>query len=111
MNPEEIFPIFFGTWIVLGVIGGVIFFVGKDAKLKRKLWPPFVIGTSILFIFFVYLMGFGGEVMYIMVPAVILITFLNLRSTKFCDSCGKTVINQNIISKSEFCSKCGSKLK
>jgi hypothetical protein len=111
MNPEEIFPIFFGTWVVLGLVSFFIFFIGKNAELKRKLWPPFVIGAGVLFIFFVYLMGFDGKIMYMMVPAVILITILNLRATKFCDSCGKSIINQNLFVKPEFCSKCGSKLK
>ena len=111
MNPEEIFLIFFGTWVVLGLVSFLIFFVGKNAELKRKLWPPFVIGAGALFIFFVYMMSFGGEILLIMIPAVIVITFLNLRATKFCDSCGKTIINQNFFVKPEFCSKCGSKLK
>jgi len=111
MNPDEIFPIFFGTWVTLGIISFVIFFLGKDVQLKRKLWKPFVIGTGALFIGFAYLMGFGGEVFFIMVPAVILTTFLNIRATKFCDSCGKITINQNFLVKPEFCSKCGDKLK
>jgi len=110
MSADEIFPIFFGTWVVLGIVSFVIFFLGKDAQLKRKLWKPFVIGTGALFIGFVYLMGFGGEALYIMVPAVVLITFLNIRSTKFCDACGKTIINQNFLVKPDFCSKCGEKL-
>lgn len=111
MSPDEIFPIFFGTWVVLGIVSFVIFFVCKDARLKRRVWKPFVIGTGALFIGFVYLMGFGGEALYIMVPAVILISFLNIRSTKFCDSCGKTNINQNFLVKPEFCSRCGDKLQ
>lgn len=110
MSPDEIFPIFFGTWVVLGIISFAIFFIGKNAQLKRKLWPPFVIGTGVLFIGFICAMGFGGQALYIMVPAVVLITFLNLRSTKFCDSCGKTIINQNFLVRPEFCSKCGAKL-
>ncbi len=111
MNPDEIFPMFFGTWVVLGIISFIIFFVSKDAQLKRKLWKTFVIGTGALFIGFVYLMGFGDEAFYIMVPAVILISFLNIRVTKFCDACGKTIINQNFLGKPEFCSKCGEKLQ
>jgi len=61
MSPDEIFPIFFGTWVVLGIISFAIFFLGKNAQLKRKLWPPFVIGTGVLFIAFSYAMGFGGK--------------------------------------------------
>jgi len=81
MSPDEIFPIFFVTWVILGVISFVIFFLGNNAQLKRKLWPPFVVGTGVLFIGFTYAMGFGGKALYITVPAVILIIFLNLRLT------------------------------
>ena len=109
-NPDTVFPIFIGTWIVLGIISIAVFFLGKNAELKRKWWPPFVIGTAILFAVFVALMGFPLDTFYIMGPALILITFLNLRNTKFCNSCGKTIMNQNFFVKPEFCSKCGEKL-
>jgi len=110
MNPDKVFPIFMGTWIVLGIISFIIFFFGKDAVLKRKLWTPFVILASVLFIGFAMLMGFHGQEMFFMIPFVILITYLNIKCTKFCDSCGKTIINQNFFVKPEFCTKCGSKL-
>jgi len=111
MNSDEIFLIFFSAGVVLGIISLIIFFVGKDAQLKRKLWKPFVIGTGALFLGFVYLMGVSGEAFYIMASAVILISFLNIRTTKFCDACGKKIINKNSFVKPEFCSKCGEKLQ
>jgi hypothetical protein len=111
VTPEEIFPIFFGTWVVLGAISFAIFFLGKNATLKRKLWPPFVIGAGILFVVFGYFMGFRGSTLYFIVPAVAVISILNLRATRFCDDCGKTIINQNFLAKPEFCSKCGAKLQ
>ena len=109
-NPDKVFPIFFGTWVVLGIISFLLFFVSKNATLKRKLWPPFVIGIGILFAVFVYLMGFPIETFAIMGPAIILITFLNLRNMKFCDSCGKSIMSQNPFSRMEYCPKCGAKL-
>lgn len=111
MMPEEIFPIFVGVWVVLGIISALVFFVGKNVKLKRKLWPPFVIGTGVLFVAFSYAMMPSEQSLMLIVPAVALITFLNLRSTRFCDSCGRTVINQNFFVKPDFCSKCGYKLQ
>lgn len=110
MSQEVVFQIFFATWVVIGIVGFVIFYLGKDPKRKRKILPPFVVGTGALFIGFVYLMGFRGEVFYIAVPAVALISVINIRSTKFCDACGKTIINQNFLAKTEYCSKCGEKL-
>jgi len=109
-NPEVVFPIFFGTWVVLGIASIFMFFVNKNAAQKRKVWPPFVIGVGVLFAFFIYLMGFPVEVFAIFGPAIFIITILNLRTVVFCDSCGKTIMNQNPFSKPEYCQKCGSKL-
>ena len=109
-NGEQIFPVFFGVWVVLGVAAAAFFSLSKDASLKRKVWPPLTVGTGVLFLGFVWLMGFPVEVMYIAVPAVALIAFTNLRATRFCDSCGKTLMSQNPFSKPEFCSKCGATL-
>jgi hypothetical protein len=111
MEHDEIFSIFFGIWVVLGIISIAIFFIGKNVQLKRKLFAPFVIGVGVLFIAFIYATSSGGRILYIMVPAVALITFINLRSTNFCDSCGRTIISQDLFSKPEFCSKCGDKLR
>ncbi len=108
-NPDEVWPIFVGVWIVLGAASFVIFFLGEDAQLKRKLWPPFVIGSGILFLLFGYILGFRGEALYFMVPAVAVITGINLKSTKFCDSCGKTAFTQSLFSAPKFCAKCGAK--
>ena len=111
MSQDVIFQIFVGTWIILGIISYIIFFLGKNAQLKRKLWPLFIIGSSVLFIGFAYAMGFRGEGLYFIAPMAILISFLNIRSTKFCDECGNTITNKNFLSKIEFCPKCGAKLK
>jgi len=111
MNLDEVFPVFIGVWIVLGIISFSIFVLGRDAKLKRKLWMPFVIGVGILFVSFGYLTGIGEQLFLVMVPAVILITYLNIKSTKFCDNCGKMIFNQNIFQIHKFCSRCGEKLQ
>jgi ribosomal protein L37E len=41
------------------------------------------------------------------VPAVALLAFINIRNSKFCDSCGR----QNYGPPAKFCSKCGAPLK
>lgn len=110
---ERVFPIFMGVWIVLGIFSTAFFFLNNDAALKRKVHPPFVIGVSILFLGFVVLMGTPRNVFFycIFVPAIVLITFMNLRNTKFCNTCGKTLINQNPFVRPRFCSKCGASLE
>ena len=112
LPPERIFPIFFGVWIVLGIASAAFFFLNHNAALKRKVFPPFVIFIGVLFLAFVILMGFARDRFFfvVMVPFVALITFLNIRSTRFCDACGKTLVSQNPFSRRKFCSKCGADL-
>lgn len=110
-SPDRIFPIFFGVWVVLGLLSGAFFFLGRNASLKRKVFPPLAVAAAILFVGFVWAMGFPSHVLLVLIPVVVLITFLNLRSVKFCDDCGRTIINQIPFSPPQFCSKCGAKLR
>jgi hypothetical protein len=110
-SAEQVFPVFFGVWVVLGLFSTVFFFLNKNANLKRKVWPPFVIATGLLFLGFTWAMGFPAHVMYIAAPAVFVITLLNLRAMRFCSSCGATQMSQNPFSKPEHCSKCGAHLE
>jgi hypothetical protein len=83
---DQMFAIFFAVWVVLGIGSAAFFFFSKDASLKRKVWTPFAVGAGALFLGFVWLMGFPAEQMYVAVPVVALITFVNLRTVQFCDS-------------------------
>jgi hypothetical protein len=44
------------------------------------------------------------------VPFIGLITWLNIRMTRFCDGCGKILINQQWWTRMNFCPYCGRKL-
>ena len=79
-NPDQIFPVFFGVWVVLGLFSAGFFFLNKNAPLKRKVWPPFVVVAGVLFIGFAMAMGFPSQMLFVMVPVVALITYLNLRA-------------------------------
>jgi hypothetical protein len=102
---------FFAVWMTLGVVSFLFFQFNRNARLKRTLWPVFVITASALFIVFMSSMGFRGPAWYIFIPAIVLITILNLRNTRFCSTCGRTIHSQNILSPPRFCPKCGSELR
>ena len=104
----DFFIVFFVVWVLLAAFSAAFFYFNKDPVLKRKLHPPFVIGTGVLFAAFVLLMS-PSESPFVAIPIIALIVFLNLRSTQFCLSCGATVISQNLVVRSRFCSKCGAK--
>jgi len=105
-NAHDLFPVFFGVWVALGILS-LFFFLNKDAALKRKVWPAFTIATGILFIGFLWAMGASSPLFVI---AVVIITVLNLRAAKFCDACGKTLMMRNPLSPPQYCAKCGAKL-
>lgn len=111
MNPENIFQLFFGVWVILGIASFVVFVASKNARLKRRLWPYFIIITALLLIGFALLLGFPATMLLLMIPAVVLISYMNIRSVRFCDACGKTVFSQNPLKKPKYCSDCGAELK
>lgn len=94
----------------MGVASAAFFYLNKDAPLKRKLFPPFAIGAGVLFLVIVWA-DLGGNGIFFLVPFVGLITFLNIRMTKFCDTCGRTLTRQDPFSPPKFCSKCGASLE
>jgi hypothetical protein len=110
-TPNQIVPIFFGIWFALGLFPTFFIVFCKNASLKRKVWRLFTIATAVLFVGFVGVMTFPSHVVLVMGLVVALITFLNLRSVKFCDACGNTINGQNPFSPPQVCSKCGAKLE
>jgi len=110
LDPDQVVLTFFIFWAVLGIGGGSFFFFSKNVELKRKLHPVFVFSAGILFILFAYLLRLPVIAFVITIPAVIFITMVNLKVTKFCDECGKTNVSHNPFSIPKFCSKCGAAL-
>jgi hypothetical protein len=117
MLETGITALFIGTWIVLVIVGFVVFVLGRDTALKRKWFPRFIILVGMLFVIFsTSLAVLGSEtwvalgILLLTVPAVALISYLNIKMTKFCDQCGATLINSNWFSPMRFCSKCGAAL-
>jgi hypothetical protein len=124
MKPETVFPfngivtaIFFGTWIVLGIGGFLVFYLGRDAAFKRRWFPRFVMLAGLLFVFFSTTLlalsprSFGGPgALVLLVPGVCLISWLNIKFTKFCEQCGSILFDQNWFSPMRYCPKCGASL-
>ncbi len=112
-----VFACFLVTWIVLGIGGFLLFYAGKDIPFKRKWFPRFVALTGFLFIAFAT--GFrlpssqSLETLIFIVPATCLISYLNIKLTKFCDACGATIAPgnaRNLFAPAKFCPDCGAAL-
>ena len=113
MNAKEpVFFSFFVFWVVLGISAFLFFHLNRDARLKKKIYPWFVVGIGIIFASFsAWMSDWQPFVFLVMLPMVALITFLNIRMTKFCESCGRTVYRQPLLGPSKFCPHCGSSLE
>ncbi len=108
MNQDTICTIFISTWAVLGAIAFYLFYLNKNVEMKRRLWPLFNIFIGVLFVVFISLMGFPLQTLFIAIPGVALIVFLNIRSVKFCDNCGRITHGRTPFSTTKFCSHCGT---
>jgi membrane protease YdiL (CAAX protease family) len=108
--------VFVATWIVLAIVG----FLGSrrmSAAAKRWWMPRWMILIALLFVFFATSLTVLSSrswsslgILIVLLPVVILISYLNIKFTKFCDKCGSTLYNYNWFQPMRFCSKCGAEL-
>lgn len=109
-DPEKVYPVFAGTWAVLGVVSAVMFFIIKDGWLRQRLWYVTVLVIGVLFVFFVYLMDGLGHMLLVSFVGIGLVTTANLMGTRFCASCGKMNISYRLFCRPRKCCKCGAEL-
>ena len=109
--------LFVGTWIVLAIVGFFLFYHNKNAAFKRKCFPRYIVLVGVLFVFFTATLSVVSSgslwslgILVVIVPAIYLVSYMNLRLTKFCDKCGTTLTNMNGFTAMKFCSKCGAEL-
>jgi len=112
MKEESKVMIFLAAWVILGTSLFFWHIFNRNVSRKRRLHPWIVSAVCVLFtIFVIWISGFKTEVMVFFIPAVLLVCLLNIKLTKFCDSCGRTLFNNGLYWKMEFCPKCGTKLR
>ena len=94
-----------------------LFWINKDVRFKRKWFPRFVILVGVLFVAFSSTIMMlqqrslqSLKIQLVIIPVVILFSWLNMKTTKFCGSCGATIISNNPFSRTRFCPKCGAEL-
>lgn len=105
MRPELVFTIFIGVWVTLLVVVGLFYWRGSLAT-KRRFHPFVVIAAALIFLGFITLI-MPASTFVVIVPVVALMSFLNYKSTKFCDSCGATTVRVPG-TKPAPCRKCGA---
>src|SRR5712692_8386308 len=107
MNAHDRFAVFFAAWIVLAISGVLFYYVYDNVEVKRKAHPWLMCFLAALFVFFVLWISEQTAVLVLVIPAAGLITFLNIRNTKFCRKCGAVLYNHNWFTQMNYCSRCG----
>ena len=92
------------VWTSLLVLVSLFYWKGSLAN-KRRFHPFVVVGSALIFLAFVTVM-LPASTFVIIVPVVALVSFLNYKITKFCSSCGATIVQRPGLSKRP-CPKCG----
>jgi hypothetical protein len=97
------------TWVILGACSLIFFCLGKNTGLKRRVFPWFIAFAGVLFVTFGYFI-FGTTQLKFMIPAIIIISYLNITGTLFCDKCGQINTRRDFFQPIKHCSKCGHAL-
>ena len=102
--------IWFGSSVVIGLGSLAYFRIYPDVNLKRRFHRWFTIAYGAVFFLLIFLSMGASPPLLVFGAAIVLITYLNIRNTIFCDACGKTTYNHAWFDKAEYCAKCGARL-
>jgi hypothetical protein len=103
--PPTSFIVFMAVWAVLMLFVAWFFGPRRDVALRRRVFPWWIIGSSVLFMGFVLAMtDWQLRSLPFAIP-VAFIAFLNIRNTKFCSACGAMVYNRQVVAPMLRCPK------
>jgi hypothetical protein len=105
MNLERQFLL---TWLILGGLDIYVFFINRNAAFKRTMLPWFAVLSGLVCLFFMFMSGFPGRLIFLFIVAFALISYINIRRIRFCDACGKMLFNYFGLDPPTECSKCGA---
>ena len=105
--------IFFGVffWVLFVTARLAVFAINIDIKLKKRLWPIIIFSLAATLLGVAYALNFPPKGYVVLLLAVFVIVYSNLKGFYFCESCGKMLANKKILTTVEICAKCGGKVK
>jgi hypothetical protein len=103
-----LFSAFMFVWVGMGFVGFFVFYRSRNAALKERWHRSFVLGSAVVFAVWALLTGLPASMLLFLVPALALVSWLNLRNTRFCHACGRTVVTAEFWLRPGFCPHCGA---
>ncbi len=100
------------VWVIFGILELLFYFACKDVTLKRKLhpWIHSVMGVLLIGIVLWAIAPIPASVVFGLIPAVAFAVYMNIKFTRFCKGCGKTVYYWTF-SRKVYCFGCGTQLQ
>ena len=106
MTLSQLFAV---VWVSMGVGAYFLFIRSRNAALKRRYYAPYILISSTLFLAYVAATAEHWRVVAFALPFIVLITYINLRSIKFCGACGRTY-NNGWFGKVRRCPNCDAEI-
>jgi hypothetical protein len=112
MNEKIVVSIFGFICLLHAAISLWVLNFSKNVSLKKKFFPSSIIAFCLIFASAIFVQFYPNILpLVIFSPFLVIIAFLNIKLTKFCDKCEKFRYNSTFYEKMEFCLKCGDKFK
>jgi hypothetical protein len=102
--------IWFGSFVAIGLASIPYFRAYPDVNVKRQFHRWWTIGYGAMFFLLIALSMGASPSLLLFAPFIALIVYLNIRNTTFCEACGKSVYNYFLVSRPEYCARCGARL-
>ena len=99
---------FLVVWIALAIVGTVFFRFSRNAKLKRRLFPRYVVTAWLLVLLYVGYYARSWQMFLLVAIIATLFLSLHIRQVRFCDTCGATSFDTGWFSRPEYCGRCGA---
>lgn len=103
------FALFF--WVLFVAARLAVFAIKIDIRLKKRIWPLIIYALAGMLLLFAYLLDFPPKGYAVLLVALFVIVYSNLKGFYFCESCGKMLANKKILTDVEECASCGASLK
>jgi len=81
------------VWAVWGGAYYALLFGSRDVALKKRCFPYILLGFNGSFLAFLFLIEIPMSAMIIVTPVVILLTYNEYITTRYCRWCGGTLTN------------------
>ena len=111
MNESTWMYIFGSAFVILVAVNAIVFSVKKGTTFRKKYLRFSGIPFLMLFGLLPLVQFWPSPISLIFVPFLVFIGFLQVKLTKYCDSCDKLRYNRQMFEPMNYCSVCGEEFE